>query len=321
HVKFNNVLVRPFSPYTATFAGRKVQSGKLWLDLDYKIDGGNLLGKNDVRLSDFSLGERVESTSASDLPLSLAVSLLTDSKGEIHLSVPVRGNLDNPHFDIGATIAQAVGHTIKRIVTAPFRMLGRLFGGGGETLDDAIDFAPGSASLDPQQREKLDALARALKERPLLQLVVDAPYDPHADTLALQRAQARRELATILKQPASASDGSSLVAFDDPATRSALRAWLAKLDGQTGAAAASSPASGADGRAAYQAMFDRIARQQSLSPGATQILATRRAEQIAQFLASAGIDRARVQTGKVESEPATDAGPVAARLQMSTGHQ
>ncbi|MDQ2734412.1 MAG: DUF748 domain-containing protein [Pseudomonadota bacterium] len=156
--KFNNVLVQPFSPYTATFAGRKVQSGKLWLDLDYKIDRGELLGKNDVRLSDFTLGERVESASASDLPLSLAVSLLTDSKGVIHLSVPVRGNLDNPHFDFGGAIAHAFGRTLGRIVTAPFRLLGRLFGGSGNSLDNSIDFVPGSASLAPQQREKLDAL-------------------------------------------------------------------------------------------------------------------------------------------------------------------
>lgn len=318
HVKFNNVLVRPFSPYTATFAGRKVQSGKLWLDLDYKIDRGKLLGKNDVRLSDFTLGERVDSASASDLPLSLAVSLLTDAKGEIHLSVPVRGNLDNPHFDVGKVIAQAIGQTIKRIVTAPFRMLGRLFGGGSETLDDSIDFTPGSASLAPPQREKLDALTKALKQRPLLQLVVSAPYDAHADTLALQQAEVRRELAKRLKEPAPANDGSSVVAFDDPATRSALLAMAGKQGGQDTAAASSSPASRADARAAYKAMFDRIARQQSLSPGAAQILATRRAEVIAQYLGGNGIERGRVQTGKVQSVPVSDAGTVDARLQMST---
>ncbi|MEO8835545.1 MAG: DUF748 domain-containing protein, partial [Caldimonas sp.] len=318
HVKFNNVLVRPFSPYTATFAGRKVQSGKLWLDLDYKIDRGKLLGKNDVRLSDFTLGERVDSASASDLPLSLAVSLLTDAKGEIHLSVPVRGDLDNPHFDVGKVIAQAIGQTIKRIVTAPFRMLGRLFGGGSETLDDSIDFTPGSASLAPPQREKLDALTKALKQRPLLQLVVSAPYDAHADTLALQQAEVRRELAKRLKEPAPGNDGSSVVAFDDPATRSALRAMAGKQGGQDAAAAASSPPSGTDARAAYKAMFDRIARQQSLGPGAAQILATRRAEGIAQYLGGNGIERGRVQTGKVQSVPVTDAGTVDARLQVST---
>ncbi len=324
-VKFNNVMVQPFSPYTATFAGRKVQSGKLWLDLEYKIDQGKLLGKNDVRLDNFVLGERVESASASDLPLNLAVSLLTDSKGEIKLSIPVRGDLDNPHFDIGSTIAQAFGNTIGRIVSAPFRLLGRLFGGGG-SLDNSIDFAPGSAALAPAQREKLDALTRALTERPLLRLVVSAPYDVQADTLALQRNEVRRQLAARLKLPATNDTTSPLVAFDDPATRAALRAMLAQQNvgqngwsGQSGqaAAGASSPASSTDDRAAYEAMFDQIAAHQPLGAAATRVLATRRAEAIAQFLDDKGIGRERVQTGRVEAVPTSDAGTVDAQLQMS----
>jgi hypothetical protein len=317
-VKFNNVMVQPFSPYTATFAGRKVQSGKLWLDLEYKIDQGKLLGKNDVRLDHFVLGERVESPSASDLPLNLAVSLLTDSKGEIKLSIPVRGDLENPHFDIGNTIAHAFGNTIGRIVTAPFRLLGRLFG-GGSSLDDSIDFAPGSAALAPAQREKLDALTRALTERPLLRLVVSAPYDVQADTLALKRDEVRRELATRLKLPAPSDTTSSLVAFDEPATRAALRAMRAQQNGQDAAASVLSPASSAIDRAAYEAMFENIAAHQPLGAGATRILATRRAEAIAQFLDGKGIARARVQTGQVESVPISEAGTVDARLQVSAG--
>ena len=159
-------------------------------------------------------------------------------------------------------------------------------------------------------------MTRALEQRPLLRLIVNAPYDARADTLALQRAEARREPAARVRQPESNDDASSLVAFDDPATRSALRAMFAKQNGQDVATAAS-PASSADDRAAYEALFDRIASQQPLSPGATRVLATCRAEGIAQFLNEKGIERSRVQTGQVESVPVTDAGTVDARLQMS----
>ena len=319
-VQFNNVMVQPFSPYSATFAGRKVQSGKLWLDLNYKIDQGALLGKNEIRLADFSLGERVESPTASSLPLDLAVSLLTDTKGEIHLSVPVRGNLDNPHFEIGGAIAQAFRNTLGRIVTAPFRLLGRLFGGGSDAFDNSIDFAPGSAVLAPDQREKLDALTHALQQRPLLRLVVSAPYAADADTLALQKSEARRILAARLNQPTTNNDASSLVAFDDPATRTALRSMLTKEVGQDPAAVTSLPTSGVDTRAGYEALFERIARQQQLSPEATRILATRRAASIAQFLTENGIERSRVQTGQVKSVSVTTAGKVDAGLQMSAAN-
>jgi len=66
-VEFNNVLVPPLSPYTATFAGRTVESGRLWLDLEYKVQDSVLLGKNEIRLADFTLGEKVETPNAMDL--------------------------------------------------------------------------------------------------------------------------------------------------------------------------------------------------------------------------------------------------------------
>lgn len=311
HVKFNNVLVKPFSPYSATFAGRKVESGKIWLDLDYKIDHGDLLGKNDVRLANFTLGERVESPSAVDIPLNLAVSLLTDSKGEIHLSVPVRGDLDNPHFNVGDAIGHAFGNAISRIVTAPFRLIGKLFGAGDGASLVSIDFAPGSASLAPEEREKLDTLAVGLKQRPLLHLVVGAPYAEKADGLALKQTLTRQQLDARLH---NGETGHSVVAFDDPATRRALRALLPQQDGNPGAGAVPPPT--AD-RASYEALFKRIAESQTLGPSALPVLATRRAQAIAQYLTQQGIARARVQTGMVRTVAVTDSGTVDAPLGVS----
>ncbi|MEO7335532.1 MAG: DUF748 domain-containing protein, partial [Caldimonas sp.] len=316
HVKFNNVLMQPFTPYTATFAGRKVESGKLWLDLDYKIDHGDLLGKNGVRLADFRLGERVASPSAIDLPIDLAVSLLTDADGEIHLALPVRGDLDNPRFEIGDAIGQALRNTLGRIVSAPFRLLGRLFGGGGEALTN-IEFPPGSAELAPEQREKLDTLIRALDERPLLRLVVGAPYNEARDSAALRRNAARRQVAAYLHDDTKEDADAPPVAFDDPATRDALRALAAQPPGPGEASTtAATPADG-DPRATFEAMFDRIVRRQVLGVAAPQILATQRAAGIAAYLAQQGIDRARVQTGRVRATASDSDGSIDATLGLA----
>jgi hypothetical protein len=103
---FDNVRMPPLSPYSATFAGRKVAAGKLWLDLHYKIVNGELAGENKVLLEDFKLGERVEAPNALDLPLDLAIALLTDSKGKMSLAVPVTGDVDNPQLTTGGSYAQ-----------------------------------------------------------------------------------------------------------------------------------------------------------------------------------------------------------------------
>jgi hypothetical protein len=93
-VLFSNVAMKPLSPYSATFAGRKISSGSLNLKLEYKIQESELLGDHEVVLEQFTLGERVEAPDAIRLPLDLAVALLTDTEGKIDLAVPVHGDVE-----------------------------------------------------------------------------------------------------------------------------------------------------------------------------------------------------------------------------------
>ena len=316
-VRFNNVQVPPLSPYTATFAGRTVESGRLWLDLAYRIDDGELLGNNDIRLSDFTLGKRVAAPGAADLPLDLAVALLTDSKGEIKLSVPVRGDLDSPRFSVAGAIGQALGNVLQRVVSAPFRALASLLGSGasGESLA-SIDFRPGSTVLRPEQREKLDLLVRALNERPQLQLVVTAPYDPQVDTRALQIELAARALAQVLGHEGDARDDVGPIAYDDPKTRKALERLLSE---QAGPAAARTLTAGPgdgnnDSRQRYQALFERLAETYAVGPDKLRLLAAGRAQAIAAHLATQGMSPRRVRTGNIAAVSESREDAIGARL-------
>ena len=67
-------------------------------------------------------------------------------------------------------VAKVVGNLIVKAVTAPFALLGALFGGGEEL--SFLEFEPGSAALDPADRSKLGSLAKALADRPGLKLDV-----------------------------------------------------------------------------------------------------------------------------------------------------
>ena len=197
-VTFRNVEMSPLSPYTATFAGRRIASGRLSLDLQYKINEGMLAGDNKVVLQDLKLGERVDAPGAKDLPLDLAVALLTDSEGKIDVSLPVSGNVNDPQFSYGQVVWQAIANLIGRIVTAPFRALGALFG-GAENLD-SIAFDPARAALLPPEREKLKRLAEGLAKRPQLRLVVEGQHGP-ADRKALQEYDVERAVAARLGRP------------------------------------------------------------------------------------------------------------------------
>ena len=224
-VVFRNVDMPTLSAYSATFAGRRIASGRLALDLRYKIDNGKLAGDNRVVLEKFTLGERVEAPGALNLPLDLAVALLTDSEGRIALTVPVSGNIDDPKFSYGEAIRQAVGNLLSRIVTAPFRAIGALFGGGsGEKDMENIAFDPGRATLTPPEREKLARVAEGLGKRPQLRIVAEGQYGP-ADRTALRTRDVEAAVATKLGRTVATGSGvSDAINVTDAKTQRALEA-------------------------------------------------------------------------------------------------
>ncbi|MEO8836705.1 MAG: DUF748 domain-containing protein, partial [Caldimonas sp.] len=117
-VVFRNVEMTELTPYSATFAGRRIASGKLSLDLEYKVKDRQLSGDNKVVMDQLTLGERVDSPGARNLPLDLAIAILKDSDGKIELGLPVSGSLDDPKFSYGSLIWKAVVNVISKIVTA-----------------------------------------------------------------------------------------------------------------------------------------------------------------------------------------------------------
>ena len=197
-VQFRNVEMTNLTPYTAHFAGRKIDSGKLSLDLQYKIRQRQLQGENQVIMDRLTLGERVDSPSAKDLPLDLALAILRDADGRIDLGLPVAGSLDDPTFSYGSIIWKAITNVLTKIVTAPFRALGALFGGGGESLENIV-FEAGAAQLTPPEREKLVRLAEAMGKRPALVLAVGG-VTLEADRVALQEVQLRRQVLLLAGQ-------------------------------------------------------------------------------------------------------------------------
>src|SRR5262249_6123546 len=83
--------------------------------------------------------------------------------------------------------------------TAPFALLGHLFGGGEHM--NVVEFAPGSAELDPPVQAQLASLVKALKERPQLKLDVPIVSAPALDRPQLAATQLQQQLL----RPARAS--------------------------------------------------------------------------------------------------------------------
>ncbi|MDP1871674.1 MAG: DUF748 domain-containing protein [Gallionella sp.] len=218
-VVFRNIEMARLTPYSATFAGRRITSGKLSLDLEYKIVQRQLQGKNQVVMDKLTLGEKVASPEAHDLPLDLAVSILQDSDGRIDLGLPISGSLDDPKFSYGGIIWQAISNVLSKIVTAPFRALGALF--GGDDKFENIVFEAGSPVLPPPEREKLVRLAEVLTKRPGLSLAVQGVY-ADTDRTAIQDLQLRRTIAGMSGQHLETDEDPGPLAVHQPKVQKAL---------------------------------------------------------------------------------------------------
>jgi uncharacterized protein involved in outer membrane biogenesis len=191
---FRNLEMTRLTPYSGKFAGRKIDSGKLSVDLEYKIKDRQLAGENKFIVNKLKLGERVDSPDATKLPLDLAIALLQDSNGVIDLDLPISGSLDDPQFSFGKIVWKAIVNVLTKLVTAPFRVLGKLLGVSSEKLE-SVAFDPGSSTLLPPEQEKLKTLTEAMAKRPALTLTIEPGYDPASDRRALQVQAMRREVA------------------------------------------------------------------------------------------------------------------------------
>jgi uncharacterized protein involved in outer membrane biogenesis len=210
--KAADVDLPPLTPYSVKYAGYGIQKGKLSLEVHYKVDDRKLAASNKLKLDQLTFGERVDSPTATKLPVLLAVSLLKDRNGVINLDLPIQGTLDDPRFSVWGVLVQIFVNLITKAVTAPFALLGAIAGGGGEQLA-YVEFAPGRAELTAESQTKLRSLAKALADRPGLKLDATGRAVPEADREGLKQAMLDRALR-VQKQKGVARSGQSAPPLD-----------------------------------------------------------------------------------------------------------
>jgi Domain of Unknown Function (DUF748) len=169
-MSFRNIELSTFNPYSGKFAGYNISKGKLTTELHYKVEGRKLDAQHHIIVEQLEFGEKTESKAAVSLPIKLAVALLKDRDGVIDLNLPVTGSLDDPQFKLAPIIWKVFVNILEKAVTAPFALLGSLFGGRPDM--QFVDFEPGAAQLDPVATEKGQSLVKALSERPQLKIEI-----------------------------------------------------------------------------------------------------------------------------------------------------
>lgn len=231
-ISFRDIELSPVTPYSGTYLGYEIDKGKLFLDLKYLIEKKQLSSENRVFIDQFTFGKKVDSDQATNLPVRLAIALLKDRKGEIHLDLPVTGRTDDPQFSIWKLVGQVLKNLLVKAATSPFALLSSLSGGGQDF--SIVQFEPGSSSLPQGENQKLEKLAKVLADRPGVKMeikgFVDKAKDPEGYRQELLERKLRHEkyLHLAKEQEATERESGERVKLSDEEYTTYLKAVYKK---------------------------------------------------------------------------------------------
>jgi uncharacterized protein involved in outer membrane biogenesis len=268
------------SPYSAKYVGYGIEKGKLSATVEYRVENRQLVASNRIVLDELRFGEKVESPDALQLPVLFAVSLLKDRNGVIDVELPISGSLDDPQFSVGSIVTRLIGNLIARAVTAPFALIANLVGASEAELSQ-LPFAPGEAALGEEARERLAALAKALLERPGLELEIGGRAVAE-DRESLRRAAFEARLRRMKGDSGNARTGGGARVEGEERERLILAAWMAAQRDKPG-----DRQPGEGERPSLQAMEAQLVASTRLSDSALLDLASRRARAAKDRLADA----------------------------------
>ncbi len=311
-MRFENISLPIFNPYSGKYSGYNIAQGKLTTDLRYLVRNRKLDARHHIRIDQLEWGEATAEKQAATLPVKLATALLKDADGVIELDIPVTGTIDDPKFRMGPIIWQVVRNVLKKAVTAPFRAIGRLFKGGEES--QFIDFAAGATTLDPAAAERLTSLGKAISGRKELRIKIPIGAIAELDQPAPDMTQYNTDLAAAIQSVVKTKQGQPAATLESLEPDQQIAALTALVRKQTGTEPVIPPTtvqpslSRKQAKASQQAATIEYLTKQSRSgiksdPAALEKIADARAQSVQRaLLTDTGLDPMRVfltKNGKV----------------------
>ncbi len=314
--KMRDLDLPPLSPYSVRYAGHGIERGKLSMEVHYVVQpDGQLTATNKLVLNQLRFGDEVKGAPAS-LPVRLAVALLADRDGVINVDLPLAGSINDPQFSIGPLIFKAFANLIAKAVTAPFRLLTGGFGGGGAGESSAIAFDAGSATLSSVARQNLDKVAKALADRPKLELTVVGTASLERERDAYQR-QRLRQLAQAEKRRVAARAGRS-TADIAPVTDAEYPELLAAVYKRADIAAKPRNVIGLAKDLPTAEMENLLLASIPVDEGSMRELAEERASAVRDYLLGQKLDASRLFLGAVRTHPDEAGWKPGAELNLAT---
>ncbi len=222
-LKLAQLELPQFNPYIAS-SGFNLGAGSLSFDTEARFAASGYDSSTGLVVSKLDLSGAQGASVFQDtfgIPLSVALGLLKDMKGDISLSVPVTGERGETRVKLAGVIGQALRKALIGALAAPLKLLGGIIAPDGKVqalAPEPIPFPDGSAELGPDGAARIAELADLLAASPGVSLTLGGGTSD-ADARQL------RERA-LLSELRATSGVRALGALGEIGTRSAVRAYL-----------------------------------------------------------------------------------------------
>jgi Domain of Unknown Function (DUF748) len=272
------------NPYLLNHVGWKSTEGRVTSKFHCRIDGQALSAKTDIRVSRLQVVKAAASDGAKahiGLPLGMITALMKNRHGDITLSLPVGGRLDDPRFEFREAIWSAVRAVAVNAITLPVSWIGRVRFTPDSRIErveiDPVTFEAGTDALTDEGRARVTRLAAFLEQLPEVRLSL-TPVVSSSDLDALRRRPVEAAVEQLVRQQGLSRD-----------------AAVARLFAErfpTQAAAPPAPATA----------FASLVEAQTVAPKEIDDLAARRLEAVRGTLKRTGVDTARLPETKLAQQ-------------------
>jgi hypothetical protein len=210
------------------------------------------------------------------LPLGLIASLLKDSRGDIHVSLPVGGRLSDPHFEVREAIWDAVRAITVKTIALPVSWIGRLrFTHDSRIQDVEIDpvaFEAGTTTFTRQGAEQVERLSGFLRRSGGARLVL-TPVVTVGDIDQLKREALRSAIRRMTAEERLSEE------------IAAARVYVQHFPGR-------------EPPGTVDAIVEALREDEPPPAADAERLASRRTDAVRAALKDAGIDPARLETNR-----------------------
>jgi len=190
--ELKNVAVIDYNPYSVFHVAYPFTKGKVNYTGMVRVKNHKIKMDNNLFVEKIYVGKKIRNKTAMHLPVKLVLAILRDKKGNITLTVPVEGDLDNPKFSWWKVAVQVLKNLFNKAVSAPANLLASATGGNEEDLKE-IKFDYGQQSLTEKQMSHLKKLADMLTDKPELMMELKQTLDLSKDMEYLTYFEAKKQ--------------------------------------------------------------------------------------------------------------------------------